>query len=143
MAYITGFSQYPKVQNSYESFHKSKWHKANKQLPFIYMEQSLSAPRPKKSPLLSFSGTLGYILLAQMDKINRDKAHRHSSQLWGLDAERLGVIPGEGLGGLPSLCRVWVAPVRTDRTLFLLSTLFPKRKSPLQVSFDEWKQVLM
>lgn len=76
------------------------------------MEQSLSAPRPKKAPLLSFSGILGYILLAQMDKINRDKAdaRRHSSQLWGLDAERLGVIPGEGLGGLPSLCRVRVAP---------------------------------
>ena len=44
---MSGLSHYPKVECSYETFHKPKWCKAKKQLPLIYMENFLSVPRPQ------------------------------------------------------------------------------------------------
>ena len=38
-----------KVEHSYETFCKPEWHKAKKWLPFIYMENVLSIPRPKNN----------------------------------------------------------------------------------------------
>lgn len=52
-----------KVERSFETFCKLKWHKVKKQLPLIYMETFLSILRPKTQPLLHFSDTSGYTLL--------------------------------------------------------------------------------
>ena len=51
------------VEQSYEIFHKPKWHKAKKQLSLIYMEKILSIPRPKKTTSFRFSDTLRHILI--------------------------------------------------------------------------------
>jgi len=66
-----GVPRYPKVEHSYEIFCKLKWHRAKKQLPFIYMEKYLSIRRLKKEPLLGFSDTLGHLLMGAQ---NKDKA---------------------------------------------------------------------
>lgn len=41
-------SCYPRVEGSYETFRKLKWHKAKKLLPSIYMEKYLSIPIPSE-----------------------------------------------------------------------------------------------
>lgn len=49
--------------------------------------------------MLTFSDTLGHLLTNAQNKLRcSTDAHRHSSKLWGLDAEMLSVFPGKEPG---------------------------------------------
>lgn len=61
---MTGFPRYPKVECSYENFHKPKRHKVKRQLPLTDMKKMfLSISRPEKERILGFSGMLGRLTL--------------------------------------------------------------------------------
>lgn len=108
--HYAGFSCYPVVRRSLETVCKPKWHKGKKQLPFIYMEDFLSVPRPKNSPVLGFSDWYLRIHLAKRHKIGGDKARllTDSARRSGAGAEMLGrrccCAPGAGA------CARWARP---------------------------------
>lgn len=61
------------------------WHKAKKQLPFIYKEKFLSVPRPKEQPLVGCSDTLGHVLLTDA-KVTTEKTQMLTDTIEALEA---------------------------------------------------------
>lgn len=123
----TGFSCYPKVECSYENFHKPKWCKAKKQLWLIYLgnfwafpdlifnictmslfhspwskhltTSSFTLSITPFQALSGFSATLGHTLLTNAQNKWRWSLDTHSSKLWYLMFRCWKQFPGKEFSG--------------------------------------------